>query len=211
MRQRAQNYLIFLSWNYLQQNTRSKYWKVSWIRVDQLFAWHHDSWLNIELAGGGCKQDSRSQARVPPSRVALAIIFSIQIIFYAPTSNCRLFTSFWSWKFRYFLLISLFPFLLPFSFEEAWRAVAHGACGVLNRPFIAGKFSLRAPAQVCTPVPPHCHSCTRTLEQPSTRTAAREVEARVFEARWRYCGRWRSGLWTTCSCANKLPAPQSVS
>ena len=33
--------------------------------------------------------------------------------------------------------------------------VGHGACGVLNRPFIAGKFSLRAPTQV--------HQCLNTV------------------------------------------------
>ena len=60
--------------------------------------------------------------------------------------------------------VHFFFSFLPFSFEWAWRAVAHGACGVLNmcshgvlnRPFIAGKFSLRAPNKL----PPYPYETT---------------------------------------------------
>ena len=96
---------------------------------------------------------------VPPSRVALVIILSMQIILHC-LNWC--FTSCWCQKSKYFLFFSLFPFPLPFSFEGAWRAVAHGACGVLNfvlnRPFIAAKFSLRAPNKL-----PHYPSQSITL------------------------------------------------
>ena len=96
---------------------------------------------------------------VPPSRVALVIILSMQIILHR-LNWC--FTSCWCQKSKYFLFFSLFPLSLPFSFEGAWRAVAHGACGVLNfvlnRPFIAAKFSLRAPNKL-----PHYPSQSITL------------------------------------------------
>ena len=88
------------------------------------------------------------QAMVPPSRVAC----DYRNLDYLPQ------------QLKNHISVHFFFSFLPFSFEWAWRAVAHGACGVLNmcshgvlnRPFIAGKFSLRAPNKL----PPYPYETT---------------------------------------------------
>ena len=82
-----------------------------------------------------------------------------------------------------FLAFPFHFFFLPFSFEGAWRAVAHGACGVLNfvlnRPFIAGKFSLRAPNKL-PHYPPlqkyHTTTCTKLPYYPHQRYQTTRTE-----------------------------------
>ena len=102
------------------------------------------------------------QAMVPPSRVACDYRnldylpqSPIQVQHYAAPAVEQL---------KNHISVHFFFSFLPFSFEWAWRAVAHGACGVLNmcshgvlnRPFIAGKFSLRAPNKL----PPYPYETT---------------------------------------------------
>ena len=83
--------------------------------------------------------------------------------------------------------VHFFFSFLPFSFEWAWRAVAHGACGVLNmcshgvlnRPFIAGKFSLRAPNKL----PPYPYETT-TLHLLKNHTAPTNYHTTSTKAKY---------------------------